>query len=69
LPRLSWIHFCTERIQYKTTLWLQHKEIYDAIYGQLREIEVQKLQKALTEEQTIFSKVAVQNKAIIFARI
>lgn len=41
----------------------KHKvKYYDALLEQLRKIEVQKLQKALTGKQSIFSKVTVQNK-------
>ncbi|CAI6346564.1 unnamed protein product [Macrosiphum euphorbiae] len=47
----------------------KHKVKYDSLYGQLREIEVNKLQKALTGEQTIFSKITTQNKAIISASV
>lgn len=47
----------------------KHKVKYDSLYGQLRKIEVKKLQKALTGEQTIFSKVTIQNKAIISASV
>lgn len=47
----------------------KHKIKYDVLLGPFREIEVQKLQKSLTGEQLIFSKVAVQNRAIISASV
>lgn len=47
----------------------KHKVKYDSLHGKLREIEVKKLQKALTGEQTIFSKVTIQNKTIISASV
>jgi len=47
----------------------RHKGKYDSLYRELRYIEVKKLQKALTGEQTIFSKVTIKNKAIISASV
>jgi len=47
----------------------KHKEIYIAMYERLRQIEAQKLQKALTGEKTTFSKVAVPNKTIISSKL
>lgn len=47
----------------------KHKVKFESLYWQLREIKIKKLQKALIGKLTFFSKVTVQNKAIISTNI